>query len=92
MSVAYKGIAAIGTIREIEDRSFSLTCSCYSNPAANYTWTYPGGYLTGSTITLQLKRNNTGEFICHAKNTMLFDNGLVQGRNETVVNILVLCK
>lgn len=92
MSITYFGMTEFDTLKTIEDMMVLLKCSSSSNPAANYSWTYPGGYVTGSTLTLQFNRNNTGEFTCQANNTMLSTYGQVQGLNKTAVNILVLCK
>ena len=91
-SISYGG-GEYTDIRVIQGTNITLTCRSTSKPAANYTWTYPGGTYTGSTLSLVIQTSHEGDIRCTAENNMRASSGLVvKGNDTTFLSVKVLCK
>ncbi|XP_052803739.1 hemicentin-1-like isoform X2 [Mya arenaria] len=92
-TIRVDGKAVQGTVKIIEGNSKVFNCSTESNPASNYSWTYPRG--SGSNSVLQVNDfkhgPDDGVYTCTAQNRLepsfgSFKNGL----NMTTITVNVL--
>ncbi|XP_052253617.1 pregnancy-specific beta-1-glycoprotein 2-like [Dreissena polymorpha] len=64
------------TITVDQGSTFFISCSSESNPAPEYTWTFPGGTIFGQNLTLgTIRKSHEGLFTFEARNTMVPTGG-----------------